>query len=130
MTPLFQSKDEFVIHAVIITLFFILPAKVLPWFILALYLYGIYYNTNIKAPADKEAALEIAEKEVEEKKRNHTPWWIVLGAHQNATLKECKKLRNLLSKIYHPDAGAMPNAETMARINDAYAERETIGRIN
>ena len=129
-SPIFRTKEEFLTHIALISLFFLRPENILPWMVLALYLYGVYHNIYIKDPADKEEALEIAEKEVEKKKKEHTDWWIVLGSDKNTSLEDCKKLRNLLTKIYHPDAGKMPNQTTMARINDAYAEREQLENLH
>lgn len=82
----------------------------------------------------KDEALHSAEKEnlkqeiakAQKNKENETPWHLVLGISENATLEEATKLRRLLSKIYHPDNGSAPNQHAMQRINQAYEERQNL----
>lgn len=44
----------------------------------------------------------------------------ILGVHPTAPPEVLKAARNALSKIYHPDNGTAPDAEAMARVNEAY----------
>lgn len=78
---------------------------------------------------EKESLRQEIEKAKKEK-HGDTPWHIILGVDETASLEECTKLRRLLSKIYHPDSGSAPNQKTMQRINNAYEERQQIEKSN
>lgn len=104
--------EKFLPHLIILGILFFVPSHIAIYIFIALYIYGIYIQTQ------KE------KKEAEEKKNKHkTPWWQVLGTSKTASVKECARVRKLLSKIYHPDAGEAPNADAMQRINNAFEER-------
>lgn len=104
--------EKFAPHIMVIAVFFYLPPEHAIYVFIALYILGV--GMNLKK--ERDDALNSDKKEP-------TPWWEILGTTQDASVKECARVRKLLTKIYHPDGGQAANAEAMQRINDAFEDR-------
>ncbi len=48
--------------------------------------------------------------------------WEILGIAPGSSGEDCRQARNRLAKLYHPDNGTQPNAEMMAKVNQAFTE--------
>ena len=99
-------------HIIILFALLFLPPQIAAYLFVVLYIIGVFINLK----KEKNEALE-------KNKDKKIVWWEVLGTTPDASIKDCTRLRKLLTKIYHPDGGEMPNLEAMRRINEAFAER-------
>lgn len=118
---------NYVVIGLILFLMYHIPQPQVTYLVGALYIAGTILNK--KSDAGHAAEKQLL-KEQAENQKPQIEWHTTLGVNPNATLEECTKVRRLLTKIYHPDNGEVPNAETMRRINDAYDERQQIENGN
>ena len=109
-----QPKQMFAAHLTMLVIIFLIPMQWAFYLLMAFYLWGIP-----KTFKDREEKIDLENKVL----RGGGKWWEILGTEPDATMDECKRVRKLLSKIYHPDGGEAPNSEHMARINRALEDR-------
>ena len=60
--------------------------------------------------------------------KTSTPWE-VLGLQEGSSLEACRKARNAMARLHHPDNGSFPDAELMGKINAAFAEIERMNNV-
>ena len=112
-----DPKHLLIAHVFILAVLILIPIKWGFYVLIAFYLWGIP-----KTLGDQKKMENLEEKA----SQNFGKWWEILGTAPTATGAECQRVRKLLSKIYHPDAGTAPNAEHMQRINRAFEDRMTL----
>lgn len=115
MNP-FTAK-EIVRHSLVILTLAVLPADVVVFVAMLLYVFGVglRYREHLEIEAEKEML---------QKENAATNWAQILGVSSDASLQECHRVKRLLTDIYHPKYGQAPNVLAYQRVKLAFEIRK------